>query len=101
MPKQETILSSDLSLTQLFSSFYSVPNFQREYVWEETHVEKLLQDIYDEFYDDRNRVSRGGEYFIGSIVTYQDDDEIYQLIDGQQRLTTVYVALCGIRDVLR
>lgn len=92
--------SSDLTLAELFKDFYSVPDFQREYVWEETHVEKLLQDVHDEFYDENGRLSQGGEYFIGSIVTYKDDDGIFQLIDGQQRLTTSYLVLCVIRDLL-
>ncbi len=94
------IESDDLSLSDVFKDFYSVPDFQREYVWEEQHVEKLLQDVYDEFYDENNQLMKSGEYFIGSIVTYQDEEGIFQLIDGQQRLTTGYLILCVIRDLL-
>lgn len=97
---QTKIDSSDLTLAEIFKDFYSVPDFQREYVWEETNVEKLLQDIYDEFYDENKNLTQGGEYFIGSIVTYKDGDGIFQLIDGQQRLTTAYLVLCVIRDIL-
>lgn len=97
---QTKIDSSDLTLAEIFKDFYNVPDFQREYVWEETNVEKLLQDIYDEFYDENNKLSQGGEYFIGSIVTYKDGDGVFQLIDGQQRLTTGYLVLCVIRDLL-
>jgi hypothetical protein len=61
----------------------------------------LLQDVYDEFYDENNNLSSGGEYFIGSIVTYQDEKGVFQLIDGQQRLTTSYLVLCVIRDTLQ
>ncbi|MFT3895306.1 MAG: DUF262 domain-containing protein [Anaerolineales bacterium] len=97
---QTKIDSSDLSLAEIYKDFYSVPDFQREYVWEETNVEKLLQDVYDEFYDENNKLTQGGEYFIGSIVTYKDGDGVFQLIDGQQRLTTSYLILCVIRDIL-
>ena len=99
-PIQTRIDSDDLTLSDLFKDFYCVPDFQREYVWEETHVEKLLQDVYDEFYDENKNISKGGEYFIGSVVTYKDGDGIFQLIDGQQRLTTSYLVLCVIRDLL-
>jgi uncharacterized protein with ParB-like and HNH nuclease domain len=97
---QTRIDSNDLNLADIFKDFYSVPDFQREYVWKGTHVEKLLQDIYDEFYDEKKEIPQGGEYFIGSIVTYKDEDGVYQLIDGQQRLTTIYLFLCVIRDLL-
>ncbi len=97
---QTKIDSSDLTLAEIFKDFYNVPDFQREYVWKETNVEKLLQDIYDEFYDENNKLSQGGEYFIGSVVAYKDGDGVFQLIDGQQRLTTGYLILCVIRDLL-
>ena len=94
------IESDDLSLEELFKDFYAVPDFQREYVWESEHVEKLLTDILDEFYDDESRLTGDSEYFIGSIVACADDSGAYQLIDGQQRLTTIFLAVCTIRDLL-
>ena len=94
------IESSDLSLGDLFKDFYSVPDFQREYVWEEENVEKLLEDVYDELYVPNGQLTEGPEYFIGSIVACPDGKGTFQLIDGQQRLTTIYLALCAIRDHL-
>jgi hypothetical protein len=93
------IESQDLSVGSLFKDFFSVPDFQREYVWEREQVEKLLQDLYDEFYDEEGRVLPGPEYFLGSIVACKADDGTFQLIDGQQRMTTLYLVLCVIRDV--
>jgi len=101
MTTSSRIDSHDLTLAELFQNFYSVPDFQREYIWEERHVEKLLQDVYDEFYEEEGRLIPEGEYFIGSIVVYKDADGVFQLIDGQQRLTTSYLILCVIRDVLK
>ncbi len=100
MTSSSRIDSADLPLADVFKDFYTVPDFQREYVWGEYHVEKLLQDVYDEFYGEDGTLSREGEYFIGSIVTFRDEEGIFQLIDGQQRLTTSYLVLCVIRDVL-
>lgn len=94
------IESADLTLGDLFKDFYSVPDFQREYVWEAEHVEKLLTDVLDEFYDEQGRLTGDSEYFIGSVVACSDETGTFQLIDGQQRLTTVYLTVCAIRDQL-
>jgi uncharacterized protein with ParB-like and HNH nuclease domain len=60
-----------------------VPDYQREYVWTDKEVHQLLDDINDEM---------GGsakEYFIGTIlVSPTDMKNHYEVIDGQQRLTT-------------
>lgn len=96
------IESNDLTISQILKDFYTVPDFQREYVWERTQVEKLLQDILDEFYDEDGKIIEGPEYFLGSVVVCKDKaDSIFQLIDGQQRLTTIYLILCAARDALK
>lgn len=94
------IEAQQLSIEDLFKSFYAVPDFQREYVWQAENVEQLLGDICDELYDENSSVVRGAEYFIGSIVVYQGKDGIYQLIDGQQRTTTIFIILCVLREHL-
>jgi hypothetical protein len=96
------IESNDLTISQILKDFYTVPDFQREYVWEREQVEKLLQDILDEFYDENGKIIEGPEYFLGSVVACKDKtDSIYQLIDGQQRLTTIYLILCAAREALK
>lgn len=96
------IESNDLTISQILKDFYTVPDFQREYVWEREQVEKLLQDILDEFYDEDGKIIDGPEYFLGSIVACKDKaDSLFQLIDGQQRLTTIYLILCAARDGLK
>ncbi len=94
----QTIESKDLSVGDLFSSFYLVPDYQREYVWEDKQVEQLLQDIYTEF----SALGPGvvSEYFIGSIVVCTREDGVLELIDGQQRVTTLFIILCALRDYL-
>ena len=87
------IESNDLAIDTLFKDFYAVPDFQREYVWDHEHVDKLLQDVLDEFYNEDGRQVGEREYFLGSIVVCQDDAGIFQLIDGQQRMTTIYLVL--------
>lgn len=95
------IESKDLSIEDLYKDFYTVPDFQREYVWEREQVERLLQDVQDEFFDEDGQLIKGPEYFLGSIVVCRDDDGTLSLIDGQQRMTTIFLVLCAIRDLLK
>jgi uncharacterized protein with ParB-like and HNH nuclease domain len=92
----QTIESNDLTLSDVFNDFYVVPDYQREYVWKTEHVERLLEDIYYEFSVDKN--SMNSEYFIGSIVVLRRDDLAFEIIDGQQRMTTLFIILCAMRD---
>lgn len=94
------IKSSDLSVGDLFKDFYTVPDYQREYVWSTSEVERLFQDVFSE-YSSAGKAEILPDYFIGTIVTnYLEDKLIYELIDGQQRVTTLYVLLVAIRDCL-
>lgn len=79
-------------------SFYEVPAFQREYVWKKLQVNSLLTDVVNALFDENDNPTTD-EYFIGSIVAYLDDQSVFQLIDGQQRLTTLFIVLCAIRDL--
>jgi hypothetical protein len=98
VPKIE---SADLTLDQLYKDFYTVPDFQREYVWQPENVETLLQDVVDELYDGSGSLlDLQQEYFIGSVVVCPETDGTYRLIDGQQRSTTIFLTLCAIRDAL-
>lgn len=92
----QKIQSEDCSVTSLFQSFYAVPDYQREYVWDTDQVEQLLKDVREEMGD--GPAQDAPEYFIGSIVVCPGRDGVLDLIDGQQRMTTLYITLCAIRD---
>jgi len=94
----QSIESRDLTVAELFQNFYVVPSYQREYVWREPEVEQLLFDIHNEYMEGRGAES---QYFIGSIVVLSRSDGVFELIDGQQRMTTTFLMLCAIRDRLR
>lgn len=93
-----TIESQDLSIGKLFNDFYLVPSYQREYVWQKEQVKEFFEDIYGEFSDSDSGST--SEYFIGSIIVC-NRDSLYEVIDGQQRITTAYIVLCAIRDYLQ
>lgn len=94
----QRIQSEDCSVSSLFQSFYAVPDYQREYVWDTDQVEQLLKDVREEMGD--GAALDAPEYFIGSIVVCPGRDGMLDLIDGQQRMTTLYITLCAIRDRL-
>ena len=105
---QQSIVSQDLSIGQVFQYFYNVPDYQREYVWGEDsgledgggQVEQFLRDIQQEF--DQRTTQSAPEYFIGTIVVCAAGNSTeFDLIDGQQRTTTAFLALCAIRDRLK
>ncbi|MGB3642648.1 MAG: DUF262 domain-containing HNH endonuclease family protein [Rivularia sp. (in: cyanobacteria)] len=101
MSEQE-IKSQDLNIGKLFEDFYIIPKYQREYVWTEKNVEQLLNDIYAEF-PSIEFSNKADDYFIGSIVVCpQEDSEnnLYAVIDGQQRITTIYILSCVIKNYI-
>lgn len=95
----QTVSSQDLTLGALFTDFYVVPDFQREFVWEDDAVNQLLQDLFIEFRSDKTSLE--SEYFLGSMVVCVAPDGVYELIDGQQRITTAFLMFCAIRDHLK
>jgi hypothetical protein len=77
--------------------FFLVPDYQREYVWQaDDHVEQFLNDVNAEF-DPDPRLQQS--YFVGSIILVKNGDK-HDVIDGQQRLTTLVLTLCALRDRL-
>lgn len=89
------IENQKLNVEEAFTNFaYNIPDYQREYVWREKEVNKLLEDIYEEYTKEKS-----SEYFIGSIVCQKNDREI-EVIDGQQRLTTLFICLCAFKKLL-
>jgi uncharacterized protein with ParB-like and HNH nuclease domain len=83
-----------LDIENCFKNFYVVPEYQREYVWEETHINQLLEDIYEEFDCNLNK-----EYFIGSTVVFKNIEGFYELIDGQQRTTSIFLIICAFKKI--
>lgn len=73
------------TIKEIFESGkYVVPLYQRNYAWRKNEIEQLLQDIYEVFIKNPN-----GNYFIGSLVVLKRQNGDYEVIDGQQRLTTL------------
>ena len=67
------------------SVLYKIPIYQRNYAWEREEIYALIKDVYDSL--------EKSVYYIGTLVTYKRDENIFEVIDGQQRLTTIYIIL--------
>ena len=82
----------EVSIDELFSSsqkkVYEIPIYQRNYAWEKDEITALIQDVYDAYKKDSKR-----PYYIGTLVSYHKGDQVYEIIDGQQRLTTLRLIL--------
>ena len=83
------------SIATVFSRSYELPYYQREYTWDTAQIQDLLDDFITEFStyyqpgDDDTKVSSYGYYYLGSIII----DSASNLVDGQQRLTSISLLL--------
>jgi uncharacterized protein with ParB-like and HNH nuclease domain len=92
------IESKKRNIAKLFSTdfWFTVPNYQRHYVWESDEINNLLDDLWFAF-----KHNEASEYFLGSLVLLQNgiNKEEYDILDGQQRLTTLLLIIAVIRDL--
>ncbi|MCY4575712.1 MAG: DUF262 domain-containing HNH endonuclease family protein [Chloroflexi bacterium] len=91
------ITATEQNLVHVFGDgyFFEIPLYQRPYAWTEEHVEALLDDLQDAMRHDREE-----PYFLGSVVLIKnDDDPRSEVVDGQQRLTTLTMLFCVLRDL--
>jgi uncharacterized protein with ParB-like and HNH nuclease domain len=76
-------------------SDFLIPDYQRPYAWEEGQCQTLWDDIFTFAFPDNNcdKFDSNEEYFLGSIVTFENEKTKKEVIDGQQRLTTLMLLL--------
>lgn len=97
----QKIESDKLFIKDVFQKWYRIPEYQRPYVWGDDQVGELLEDVR------RARESNPqAQYFLGSMVLQKNQRqtattsyEEYDLLDGQQRLTTLFLITAVIRDL--
>ncbi len=101
--KRGQIDSAKVVIRELFSRFwFRIPDYQRAYVWGKDEISELIDDV--NYASEHNP---DGQYFLGSMVlrkaTRSEDGvsfEEHELLDGQQRLTTLMLMLACIRDLV-
>jgi len=79
---------------------YIIPDYQRPYAWDEDSCQTLWDDIFSFAIPDNDatKFDTSDEYFLGSIVTFENDKKQQEVIDGQQRLTTFMLLLRAFYD---
>ena len=97
----QKIESDKLLVKDVFSKWFRIPEYQRPYVWDNDQVNELLDDVMQA----RNS-NPESQYFLGSMVLRKKEKEEgstkyeeYDLLDGQQRLTTLFLITAVIRDL--
>lgn len=84
------ISSTDRDIKAVLNTgFFVIPRFQRPYSWDRENVDDFWNDLIS---------AESPDYFIGSMVTYKAKDGAYWVVDGQQRLTTITMALAALRN---
>ena len=79
---------------------FLIPDYQRPYAWDEEQCQTLWDDLFLFSFPDNNyeAFDENEEYFLGSIVTYRSEAGKSEVIDGQQRLTTLMLILRAFYD---
>ena len=93
-----TIQSEKKDINSIFSDFwFLIPEYQRSYVWNDDHINDLLDDLWFAW---KNKSD--SEYFLGSLVLKRTSERAFtefEVLDGQQRLTTFFILMAVIRDL--
>ena len=84
-------------IEKLFESSIIIPEYQREYVWTEKNVSKLLNDVLEYFNNKNTENIKKEDYFLGSILLYDNGNE-FEIIDGQQRIITLSLIYMEINN---
>ena len=84
-----SISASEKPLSKVCTADYrfAIPAFQRSYSWHNVQMKQLIEDVMDAC------AVHDGPYFLGSLILVRDEHGMHQVIDGQQRLTTLMLLL--------
>lgn len=67
---------------------FIIPEYQRPYAWSDEQIQTLFEDLV-EYTKSKNEST----YFLGTIVSYENENEEQEIIDGQQRITSLFLLL--------
>ena len=88
----DTFKPINQTISEIFScdGIYKIPNYQRQYSWTNDQLDALWNDLYEAY---QNKTVDNDCYFLGSIVVVNDGKGYFELIDGQQRITTLMILM--------
>ena len=79
-------------------SYYQMPEYQRPYSWDKERVEQLWFDLVESYNNYIEDPTVDSNYFLGSLVVVKNGQG-YDVVDGQQRMTTLTILFCVLRDL--
>lgn len=82
-------------LTTGRSKPFVIPEYQRPYAWTDTQIETLFEDLW-EFALNVGGLNRNASYFLGTVVSFENAQGEQEIIDGQQRITSLFLLLRAI-----
>jgi uncharacterized protein with ParB-like and HNH nuclease domain len=93
------IQATDYAISKVFSDdfVFTIPLYQRPYAWTIEEAGELLEDLITALGDSNEKIDEINPYFLGSIVLIKGDKSDAQVVDGQQRLTTLTILLAALR----
>lgn len=100
--QNKTLEAHEFPLKEVFCDDYSfeIPGYQRPYSWEKEQAETLVSDLLGFLEEQPKDIKEVSPYFLGSIVLIKPSGALSQVVDGQQRLTTLTILLSVIRSLL-
>lgn len=101
----ESLQPKPMTVNELFNGrLFNVPDYQRSYAWEQKQLDDLWEDIREVLRTDM-------PHFLGTVVLMKQTDQVYDsegrpfqvcdVVDGQQRITTICLFLLAVYDILR
>ncbi len=99
----KTLTAHEHPIHTIFSdSFvFTIPDYQRPYSWNTEQAGELLDDLLDAMGDEIGPVSSLNPYFLGSVVLIKGQTANAEVVDGQQRLTTLTILVSAIRSLVK
>jgi len=96
-----SIRGSEYPIKKIFSDdfVFTIPLYQRAYAWTTEESEDLFQDLMRAMDGGEEEIDDLAPYFLGSIVLIKGDEPDAQVVDGQQRLTTLTMLLAALRSL--
>lgn len=99
-------LSDTITLKEIIKDdiFFKIPIYQRLYVWGKEQIHALLSDIVSSYRKKNQNGRKSPVFYLGNVIVYQDHRDgntVYELIDGQQRFTTMWLLSIFLQHELK
>lgn len=102
--KERKLLSAhEYPISKIFCDDYlfRIPSYQRPYSWRAEQASELVTDLQDYIKGKSGSIELLNPYFLGSIVLIKEDSSDSEVIDGQQRLTTLTILFSVLRSLIK